>query len=72
MPRQKTGTDLFYASSRFGIECQLSTKNKSVPVSRFLWDFRIAFGFTVAVLGVGVYLTLRIRRFLSKWAVGAE
>ncbi len=32
----KTGTDLFYASSRFGIECQLSTKNKSVPVSRNL------------------------------------
>ncbi|MFC4257829.1 MFS transporter [Marinobacter lacisalsi] len=32
--------------------------------------FRVAFGFTFVVLVVGVYLTLRIRRFPRGWAVG--
>lgn len=32
--------------------------------------FRVAFGFTFAVLVVGVVLTLRIRRFPASWAVG--
>ena len=32
--------------------------------------FRVAFGFTFLVLLVGVYLTLRIRRFPREWAVG--
>ena len=32
--------------------------------------FRVAFGFTFAVLVLGVILTLRIRRFPPQWAVG--
>lgn len=35
-------------------------------------DFRVAFGFTFAVLVVGVWLTLRIRRFPAGVAVGAD
>ncbi|MFL1406799.1 MFS transporter [Marinobacter sp. M1N3S26] len=32
--------------------------------------FRVAFGFTFLVLLLGVFLTLRIRRFPKQWAVG--
>lgn len=34
--------------------------------------FRVAFGFTFVVLLAGVYLTLRIRRFPTGWAVGEK